>query len=296
MPASASRSTAVLTSGASGALRMTPREPRRAIVSSTLAISRGWPFSRNSNRDRTTAGRGVGQFVLERGLDRGGEPGGRLHHDVDHETRTTSLTALALARCFTDAGLPDGVLSVLAGPGGSLGDALVTDPRVRKVSFTGSTATSRRITQVAGIKKLSLDVRCTDLGDLAGRSDIITLHLPLTGRTRHLVDDAFLARVKPGAVLVNCSRGGLINTDAVWRALTTGRLSGVGLDVFDPEPPGPHPLYRHPNVVLTPHLMGPAPGGPPRRPSPPPPGRAGRARRPRAGGRRQPSLAHPPPP
>src|SRR5713101_7519915 len=70
--------------------------------------------------------------------------------------RTTPLTALALARCFTDAGLPDGVLSVLTGPGGSLGDALVTDPRVRKGSFTGSTATGQRITQLAGIKNLSL--------------------------------------------------------------------------------------------------------------------------------------------
>jgi D-3-phosphoglycerate dehydrogenase / 2-oxoglutarate reductase len=97
---------------------------------------------------------------------------------------------------------------------------------------------------------------CDGLGDLAARSDVITLHLPLTERTRHLVDDAFLARVGPGAVLVNCSRGGLIDTDAVWRALTDGRLSGVGLDVFDPEPPGSHPLYRHPDVVLTPHLMG----------------------------------------
>ncbi len=100
------------------------------------------------------------------------------------------------------------------------------------------------------------DVRCDGLGDLAARSDVITLHLPLNEQTRHLVDDAFLARVRPGAVLVNCSRGGLIDTDAVWRALTDGRLSGVGLDVFDPEPPGRHPLYRHPNVVLTPHLMG----------------------------------------
>jgi len=100
------------------------------------------------------------------------------------------------------------------------------------------------------------DVRCGDLGDLAARSDVITLHLPLTEQTSHLVDDAFLARVKPGAVLVNCSRGGLIDTDAVWRALTAGRLSGVGLDVFDPEPPRHHPLYRHPDVVLTPHLMG----------------------------------------
>ena len=100
------------------------------------------------------------------------------------------------------------------------------------------------------------DVRCDGLGDLAARSDVITLHLPLNEKTRHLVDDAFLARVRPGAVLVNCSRGGLIDTDAAWRALTDGRLSGVGLDVFDPEPPGRHPLYRHPDVVLTPHLMG----------------------------------------
>ena len=100
------------------------------------------------------------------------------------------------------------------------------------------------------------DVRCTDLGDLAARSDVITLLVRLNDRTRHLVGDAFLARVKPGAVLVNCSRGGLIDADAVWRALSGGRLSGVGLDVFDPEPPGHHPLLGHPDVVLTPHLMG----------------------------------------
>jgi acyl-CoA reductase-like NAD-dependent aldehyde dehydrogenase len=76
--------------------------------------------------------------------------------------RTTPLTALALARCLTDAGLPDGVLSVLTGPGAgngqSLGDLLVTDPRVRKVSFTGSTATGEHITRIAGIKKLSLEL------------------------------------------------------------------------------------------------------------------------------------------
>jgi D-3-phosphoglycerate dehydrogenase len=100
------------------------------------------------------------------------------------------------------------------------------------------------------------DVRCADLGDLAARSDVITLHLPLNHQTRHLVDDAFLAHVKPGAVLVNCGRGGLIHADAVWRALDDGRLAGVGLDVFDPEPPGHHPLFSHPDVVLTPHLMG----------------------------------------
>jgi len=98
--------------------------------------------------------------------------------------------------------------------------------------------------------------RCASLADLAAASDVISLHLPLTEQTRHLVDDAFLARVRPGAILVNCSRGGLADTDALWRALASGRLAGVGLDVFDPEPPDPHPLYSHPDVVLTPHLMG----------------------------------------
>jgi glyceraldehyde-3-phosphate dehydrogenase (NADP+) len=72
--------------------------------------------------------------------------------------RTTPLTALALAECLVDAGLPEGVLSVLTGPGGELGDALVTDPRVRKISFTGSTGIGERITRIAGVKKLSLEL------------------------------------------------------------------------------------------------------------------------------------------
>src|SRR5690242_693514 len=72
--------------------------------------------------------------------------------------RNTPLTALALAACFVDAGLPEGVLSVLVGPGGALGDLLVADPRVRKVSFTGSTGIGERITQRAGVKKLSLEL------------------------------------------------------------------------------------------------------------------------------------------
>jgi D-3-phosphoglycerate dehydrogenase / 2-oxoglutarate reductase len=144
-------------------------------------------------------------------------------------------------------------------PVGDLGGAalgVVGYGRIGQRTAELGAAFGMRILAYDPVSEPPADVRCTDLGDLAGRSDVITLHLPLTGQTRHLVDDAFLARVKPGAVLVNCSRGGLINTDAVWRALTTGRLSGVGLDVFDPEPPGPHPLYRHPDVVLTPHLMG----------------------------------------
>lgn len=71
---------------------------------------------------------------------------------------STPLTALELAECFVDAGLPEGVLSVLVGSGGVLGDALVTDPRVRKISFTGSTETGEHIARAAGVKKLSLEL------------------------------------------------------------------------------------------------------------------------------------------
>lgn len=72
--------------------------------------------------------------------------------------RTTPLTAIALAQCFYDAGLPEGVLTVITGSGALLGDALTSDSRVRKISFTGSTATGTHITKIAGIKKLSLEL------------------------------------------------------------------------------------------------------------------------------------------
>jgi glyceraldehyde-3-phosphate dehydrogenase (NADP+) len=70
----------------------------------------------------------------------------------------TPLTALAIAECFVDAGLPAGVLNVITGPGSSLGDALATDPRIRKISFTGSTSVGEHLASVAGIKKLSLEL------------------------------------------------------------------------------------------------------------------------------------------
>jgi D-3-phosphoglycerate dehydrogenase len=80
--------------------------------------------------------------------------------------------------------------------------------------------------------------------------------VPLTEATYHLVDAGFLSRIRPGAILINCGRGGLLDLDAALAALESGRLGGIGLDVFDPEPPAHHPLFEHPNVVLTPHLMG----------------------------------------
>ena len=94
------------------------------------------------------------------------------------------------------------------------------------------------------------DVACPDLDALAAESDVLTLHVPLTEGTYHLVDKAFLAGTSPGAILVNCGRGALVDLDAALAALDSSQLAGVGLDVFEPEPP------EHPNAVLTPHVMG----------------------------------------
>jgi D-3-phosphoglycerate dehydrogenase / 2-oxoglutarate reductase len=99
-------------------------------------------------------------------------------------------------------------------------------------------------------------VELISLNELRSRSQVVTLHLPLTPRTHHLVDSAFLAAMPVGSILVNCGRGGLLDLDAAAHALADGRLAGLGLDVFDPEPPTHHPVFDRADVVLSPHLMG----------------------------------------
>ncbi len=99
-----------------------------------------------------------------------------------------------------------------------------------------------------------LGVELLDLDELLGRADVVTLHTPLTDQTRNLLDEARLARMKPGALLVNCSRGGVVDEAALLSALDSGRLGGAALDVFEEEPPRNLDLVRHPKVVTTPHL------------------------------------------
>ena len=109
--------------------------------------------------------------------------------------------------------------------------------------------------------------------DLLERSDILSLHVPLTPQTHHLLDDKAFARIKPGVMLLNTARGGLIDEEALLRALDRGAVSGAGLDVLEheggaaPEAPmgcgglgcergweSSHPLLRHPRVLATPHV------------------------------------------
>ena len=93
------------------------------------------------------------------------------------------------------------------------------------------------------------------LDDLLRAADVVTLHCPSTAATRRMIDGAALAKMKPGALLINLARGNLVDTAALIEALRSGRLGGAGLDVCDPEPvPADHPLLAMSNVLLTPHV------------------------------------------
>ncbi len=97
---------------------------------------------------------------------------------------------------------------------------------------------------------------CATLDELLAWADVVTLHAPLTPATRDLIDAAALSAMQPGAILVNTSRGGLVDEAALVEALTSGRLRAAALDVFADEPPGDVALTRLPNVVLSPHIGG----------------------------------------
>jgi phosphoglycerate dehydrogenase-like enzyme len=106
-----------------------------------------------------------------------------------------------------------------------------------------------------GAVRPDLGIERRELDDLLETSDVVSLHLPLTPETKGLIDRAALARMKPGAVLINTARGGLVEETVLVEALTSGRLLAAGLDVLAEEPPPPdHPLLSLDNVVLTPHV------------------------------------------
>ncbi|WP_415184682.1 C-terminal binding protein [Phaeovulum sp.] len=101
--------------------------------------------------------------------------------------------------------------------------------------------------KAAGITPLARD-------EVIASANILSLHLPFTPQTRHLINAAAIATMPAGAIVINCSRGGLIDEDALAAALVSGQLSGAGLDVFEKEPlPDASPLRKAPNVLMSPH-------------------------------------------
>ncbi len=98
-----------------------------------------------------------------------------------------------------------------------------------------------------GVEKVGLD-------ELLARSDFVTLHVPLTDRTRNILSADAIRRMKPGARVINCARGGLVDEAALAKALDSGHVAGAAFDVFAEEPATKSPLFNLPNVVVTPHL------------------------------------------
>jgi D-3-phosphoglycerate dehydrogenase / 2-oxoglutarate reductase len=102
-------------------------------------------------------------------------------------------------------------------------------------------------TAPAGVELGSFD-------DVIGRADFVTLHLPFLPATKGLFSAATLAKMKKGAYLINCARGGIVDEAALYQALKSGHLAGAALDVFEKEPCGPLPLFELDNVLASPHV------------------------------------------
>ena len=99
-----------------------------------------------------------------------------------------------------------------------------------------------------------LDVESVSLDELLKRSDYVTIHTPKTDETKNLINKETLAKMKKGAMLINCARGGIVNEDDLYEALKSGHLWGAAIDVFSTEPPGKNKLLELNNFICTPHL------------------------------------------
>jgi D-3-phosphoglycerate dehydrogenase len=103
-------------------------------------------------------------------------------------------------------------------------------------------------------RAVDIGVEKVELEELFKRSDFITLHTPLTDKTRNIIDAAAIAKMKPSVRIINCARGGLVDEVALRAALDANKVAGAAFDVFVTEPATENPLFGHPNVVCTPHL------------------------------------------
>jgi phosphoglycerate dehydrogenase-like enzyme len=133
----------------------------------------------------------------------------------------------------------------------------------KRLGIVGYGAVGKEVARIAGALGMDVvahdpflqeaDVELVDLATLLGSVDAISLHVPLSESTRDLIDAEALDRMRPGALLVNTARGGIVDEQALADALRSGRLAGAAVDVFAEEPPWDSPLVALDNVVLSPH-------------------------------------------
>jgi glyoxylate reductase len=191
--------------------------------------------------------------AADRGIPVGNTP------DVLTDATADLAFALLLAAARR---LPEGIEELRAGesltwePAHDLG----TDVHGATIGIVGFGRIGQAVARRAeGFSMLVLhtDSRSTpeEFTDLLERSDFVSLHTPLTPATRHLIDAEALQRMKPTAILINTSRGGIVEQEALRRALSDGVIGGAALDVTDPEPlPPDDPLLTAPNLIVVPHI------------------------------------------
>ncbi|MBD3896203.1 D-2-hydroxyacid dehydrogenase [Halomonas sp. ML-15] len=137
---------------------------------------------------------------------------------------------------------------------GHIGQCLARRAKAFDMQVVGTQRTPRSLADVDRVVALE------DIGPELGRTDFLVVCLPLTEATCGLVNDALLNQLRPGAVLVDISRGGVVKSDALLRALDAGRLKGAALDVFEQQPlPAESPLWQRSDLLITPHVSGTTP-------------------------------------
>ena len=140
---------------------------------------------------------------------------------------------------------------------GILGLGNIGKQVAKRVQGFDATVIYHDIYRMNGDDEKKLDVSYVSLRELFKESDILTCHTPLTGSTKHIVNDQTLSMMKPSSVVINTSRGEVVDERALIRALNAGVVSAAGLDVFEREPVDKeNPLLRMDNVIVTPHMAG----------------------------------------
>lgn len=137
---------------------------------------------------------------------------------------------------------------------GHIGQCLARRAKAFDMQVVGTLRTPRSVSHVDRV------VALRDIGPELQRTDFLVVCLPLTHVTQGLVDDALLSQLRPGAVLIDISRGGVVKSDALLRALDAGTLKGAALDVFERQPlPAESPLWHRDDLLITPHVSGTTP-------------------------------------
>jgi len=164
----------------------------------------------------------------------------RRINEYDREVRAGRWGLLAAERLRRTNKLAVGVIGY-----GRIGRATA-----RKLHGLGATVLAYDVMPVSDPGPATM----VGLDELIANSDVVILHTPLDPSTHHMVDRSFVGKMRNGAILVNVSRGPLVDNDAVLEGLTSGKLSGVGLDVVEGEPNPPRALVEHPDTIVTPHV------------------------------------------